>query len=258
MSPLSAKSNTAALLEIHDVTLLRGACKVFDALTLQLNEPRIGLIGDNGAGKSSLFRMICGLDTPQSGTVQVRAIDAHQVNSRRPGMVGMMFQNPDDQIIFPTVEEELALGLCPTGISRREAIGRSRGFLATRGLAHWAERTIGSLSQGQRQHVCWLALMIAAPELLLLDEPFASLDLPGQALLSLDIAQASQHVIVSTHLLHHVRDFERVIWLDKGRVRSDGPGPGVCAAYELDVAARLASQSLSFSDGLPDGTSSIH
>ena len=258
MPPLPAPSNTATLLEIRDVTLLRGTCKVFDALSLQLTEPRIGLIGDNGAGKSSLFRMICGLDTPQSGTVRVRAIDAHQVNTKRPGMVGMMFQNPDDQIIFPTVEEELALGLSPTGIPRREAIARSREFLESRSLAHWSARTIGSLSQGQRQHVCWLALMIAAPELLLLDEPFASLDLPGQALLGLDIAGASQQIIVSTHLLRHVRDFERVIWLDKGRVRADGPGQTVCAAYESDVAARLAGQSLSFSDGLPNGASSIY
>ena len=238
MSPVSTQSNETSLLEIKEVTLLRGSAKVFDALTLHLNEPRIGLIGDNGAGKSSLFRMICGLDAPQSGTVRVRGCEAREHNTQRPGKVGMMFQNPDDQIIFPTVEEELALGLSPSGISRRDAIAKSRVFLDSRGLAHWAERTIGSLSQGQRQHVCWLALMIAAPDLLLLDEPFASLDLPGQALLSRDIAQASQQVIVSTHLLNHVRHFERVIWLDQGRVRADGDGHRVCAAYEADVATR--------------------
>lgn len=254
MPALSAQFNTAAQLEIQEVTLLRGTHKVFDALTLQLNEPRIGLIGDNGAGKSSLFRMICGLDAVQSGTVRVRGLAVHQVNAKRPGLVGMMFQNPDDQIIFPTVEEELALGLSPSGISRREAIAKSRVFLQGRGLAHWSARTIGSLSQGQRQHVCWLALLIAAPELLLLDEPFASLDLPGQVLLSLDIAQASQQVIVSTHLLQQVRQFERVIWLDKGQVRADGSGQDVCAAYEADVAARLARQALSFNDGAPDGS----
>ncbi len=251
------KDAMSPLLEFTNVTLIRGNYTVFNALTLQLNEPRIGLIGDNGAGKSSLFRMLCGLDAPQSGTVLVRGVNSREVNAKRPGMVGMMFQNPDDQIIFPTVEEELALGLSPSGLSRREAIAKSRVFLETRSLAHWAERTIGSLSQGQRQHVCWLALMIAAPELLLLDEPFASLDLPGQALLSIDIAQASQQVIVSTHLLQHVRGFERVIWLDKGQVRADGPGHSVCAAYESDVAMRLAAQALSFNDGLAANAASI-
>jgi len=253
-----AKLNASYPLEINAVTLLRGRNKVFDALSLQLNEPRIGLIGDNGAGKSSLFRMLCGLDAPQSGTVVVRGIDSRDVNVKRPGMVGMMFQNPDDQIIFPTVEEELALSLSPTGLKRREAIAKARVFLAARGLADWSERAIGSLSQGQRQHVCWLALMIAMPELLLLDEPFASLDMPGQALLNRDIAQASVQVIVSTHLLQHVRGFERVIWLDKGRVRADGAGHNVCAAYESDVAERLASQALSISDGLTDDATSAH
>jgi biotin transport system ATP-binding protein len=245
-----AKLNPSSLLGINDVTLHRGTCKVFNGLTLELNEPRIGLIGDNGAGKSSLFRMICGLDAPQSGTVVVRGCDAGQISAKRPGMVGMMFQNPDDQIIFPTVEEELALGLSPTGLSRRQAIAKSRVFLETRGLAHWAERTIGSLSQGQRQHVCWLALMIASPDVLLLDEPYASLDLPGQALLRTDIERAPQQIIVSTHLLDHVRNFERVLWMDKGQVRADGSGHQVCAAYQSDVAARLAQQVLSFNDEL--------
>jgi biotin transport system ATP-binding protein len=226
--------------------LQRGANRIFSGLTLDLPEHRIGLIGDNGAGKSSLFRMLCGLDAPQSGSVLVRGLEARTVSSQRPGLVGMMFQNPDEQIIFPTVAEELALGLSPSGIPRRQAIVRARAFLESRGLAHWSERAIGSLSQGQRQHVCWLALMIASPELLLLDEPFASLDRPGQALLALDIAKAGQQVIVSTHLLEHVRSFARVIWLERGQVRADGQGAEVCAAYQDDVAARIAAQALSY------------
>ncbi len=238
--PLLPIADTASLLDITNVTLRRGPHTVFDQLTLQLNEPRIGLIGDNGAGKSSLFRMICGLDLPQSGTVTVHGQDTRQVSRKRPGMVGMMFQNPDDQIIFPTVEEELALSLSPTGLSRKEALHQARTFLQTRALSHWSTRTIASLSQGQRQHVCWLALLVASPALMLLDEPFASLDLPGQARLQRDIAQASQQVLVSTHQLEHVATFERVIWLEHGRVRADGPGPDICAAYRADVLARAA------------------
>ena len=235
-----AVSPIRALLNILDVTLVRGSTTVFDALTLRLEEPRIGLIGDNGAGKSSLFRMACGLDIPSSGSVQVQGLPAHAVSKDRPGWVGMLFQNPDDQIIFPTVEEELALGLSPTGISRREAIAQAQAFLQTRQLSQWAKRSVGSLSQGQRQYLCWLALMIASPKLLLLDEPYASLDLPGQARLTQDIANARQQVIVSTHMLDHVHNFERVIWLDQGRVRADGPGTTVCAAYQAEVAARVA------------------
>ncbi|MEG0200968.1 MAG: ATP-binding cassette domain-containing protein, partial [Comamonas sp.] len=148
-------------------------------------------------------------------------------------------QNPDDQIIFPTVEEELALSLRPQGLGKKEAKAQARALLERRGLAHWAERAVSSLSQGQRQQVCWLSLLIASPRVLLLDEPFASLDLPGQARLAQDIAAAPQQIIISTHVLDHVRDFERVIWLDQGQLRGDGPGREVCAAYEADVATRL-------------------
>ena len=174
---------------------------------------------------------MCGLDQPQSGRV---------VLPDGQNAVGMMFQNSDEQIIFPTVEEELALSLHPLKLSRHEAQSRVRTWLAARGLAHWAPRAIGSLSQGQRQHVCWLALMVASHRTLLLDEPFASLDLPSQALLRRDMAQAKEQIIVSTHVLDHVRHFARVIWLDKGHVRADGMGAADCAAYEADVAARTA------------------
>ena len=226
----------APSLSLENITLQRGNTLVFQHLTLALIEPRIGLIGDNGAGKSSLFRLICGLDQPQSGQVHIPP----SLSERAAPFVGMMFQNSDEQIIFPTVEEELALSLRHLHLSRAEAQSQVRAWLAARGLADWAPRAIGSLSQGQRQHVCWLALLIGAHHTLLLDEPFSSLDLPGQALLRQEIAAAPQQIIVSTHVLDHVRHFERVIWLDHGRVRADGAGAEVCAQYEADVAARLA------------------
>ena len=227
--PLASNAPLAGVsVKIDNVTLVRGNTPVFEALNLQLTQRRIGLIGDNGAGKSSLFRLICGLDKPTTGQVQVQAESS----------VGMMFQNPDEQIIFPTVEEELGLSLQASGLSRQAARAHARAWLEARGLGPWAERAIGSLSQGQRQHVCWLALLIASHSLLLLDEPFSSLDLPAQARLERDMASVSQHVIVSTHVLHHIRHFERVIWLDGGAVKRDGTGVDVCAAYEADVAAR--------------------
>ena len=87
--------------------------------------------------------------------------------------------------------------------------------------------------------------------MLLLDEPFASLDLPGQAKLAQDIAAAPQQILVSTHVLDHVRGFERVLWLEQGRIRGDGPGSHVCRAYEADVAARLAASAHSRAQGGP-------
>jgi biotin transport system ATP-binding protein len=221
---------TPVCVSLEDVTLRRGQTAVFAHLNLTLTESRIGLIGDNGSGKSSLFRLISGLDQPQSGRV---------VLPSGANAVGMMFQNPDEQIIFPTVEEELALSLHHLKLSRHAAQAHVRAWLAARGLADWAPRAVGSLSQGQRQQVCWLALQIAAHRTLLLDEPFSSLDLPHQAQLKRDMAQATQQIIVATHVLDPIRTFERVIWLDQGRVRADGAGAEVCAAYEADVALRM-------------------
>ncbi len=229
--------------QLVDIKLQRGQTQVFDGLSLQLTEKRIGVIGNNGAGKSSLFRLLCGLEQPQSGQVLIDGSPLLEARQNKPGLVGLMFQNPDDQIIFPTVEEELALGLHPQGLNKQQARAKARELLAARGLEHWAERAVGSLSQGQRQQVCWLSLLIAAPQLLLLDEPFASLDLPGQARLAQDIAAAPQQILVSTHVLDHVRDFERVIWLEQGRLLGDGAGREVCHAYEETVKQQLTQQS---------------
>ena len=214
---------------------------MFRGLSIRLVESRIGLIGNNGAGKTSLFRLLCGLERPAQGSVHVAGHDICAARVPVPGVVGMMFQNPDDQIIFPTVEEELGLSLQYQGMPRKEGIRRAQAFLAQRGLADWAQRAIGSLSHGQRQHVCWLALLLAAPRVMLLDEPFASLDLPGQARLATDIRRADQQVIASTHVLDHVRGWERVLWLHHGEIRGDGPGHEVCAAYEAHVLSLTAA-----------------
>jgi biotin transport system ATP-binding protein len=230
-------------IRVEAVTLVRGSERVFDGLTLDLREARIGLIGDNGAGKSSLFRLISGLDVPQQGRVIVSA-DATQGERRRKPTphVGLMFQNPDDQIIFPTVAEELAFSLTARGQSRDAARQQVREFLVQRGLHAWAGRAIGELSQGQRQQVCLLALQISEPATLLLDEPFASLDLPSQARLAAQLEETHQQVILSTHLLEHVHGFERVLWLERGKVRVDGPGREVCEAYADHVRQRVRAE----------------
>ena len=274
-------------LHLEDIHLTRGRTPVFAGLNLVLREPRIGLIGHNGAGKTSLLRLLCGLETPERGRFHIvpdrpgapspaspaaaLAPDAPPVRSaptastaptppppagrqtsppattrqldgtrHRPPPVGMMFQNPDDQIIFPTVAEELALGLQPQGLKKREALQQAHSFLAERGMEGWADRAISTLSQGQRQHVCWLSLLLAGPATLLLDEPYASLDLPGQARLFHDLAHTDRQLIVSTHLLDHVRPYPRVLWLDQGRIRADGDGASVCAAYEAHVRTLVA------------------
>lgn len=236
--------------QLQDVVLQRGTMQVFDGLTLDLPDARIGLIGSNGAGKTSLLRLLCALEVPQHGSIRLNGQLRHgPQHSQQPGReVGLMFQNPDDQIIFPTVQEELALSWQSThagnpALLRREVVHKGvSSFLRERGLEHWAQRPVATLSQGQRQWVCWLALRLGNPDVLLLDEPYASLDLAGQMRLAQDMAQCPQQIIVSTHVLEHVRSYARVLWMEGGRIRADGPGDEVCAAYERWVRTQYAAR----------------
>ena len=99
---------------------------LFSDLSLSLTERRIGLIGDNGSGKTSLLRLIAGLQTPERGSVRVHGLDTRADRRQLPGMVGLLFQNPDDQIIFPTVAEELAFSLTALGADRTIRPGTRR------------------------------------------------------------------------------------------------------------------------------------
>ncbi|QEA13558.1 energy-coupling factor ABC transporter ATP-binding protein [Comamonas flocculans] len=231
---------------LRSIGLRRGQRTIFQNLSLDLDEARIALIGHNGAGKSSLLRLLVGLDAPQQGSLSWagQAADMARRAHGSPGgrLASLMFQNPDDQIIFPTVAEELQLSWRSAHDGNRKgARSGALQFLEQHGLLHWADRAMGTLSQGERQWVCWLAMLLARPRVLLLDEPYASLDLPGQLRLAADIRRCTQQVIISTHVLHPVRDFARVIWLEDGRVRADGPGREVCPAYEAEARRNFAN-----------------
>ncbi len=103
---------------------------MLSAISVALTERRIGLIGNNGSGKSSLVRLLNGLLSADAGSVTVHGLDAGKDASELPRKVGFIFQNPDHQIIFPTVIEEVAFSLEQTGLSRREAATEAKAALA--------------------------------------------------------------------------------------------------------------------------------
>lgn len=221
----------APLIELQNVTLSRGGRTVLDNLSLAIAERRVGLIGTNGSGKSSLVRLFNGLLATEQGHVRVHGLDAATQAGELPRKVGFIFQNPDHQIIFPTVAEEIAFSLEQAGMSRREAAKEALPALARFRRAHWAERPVHALSEGEKQFLCIIAVLVMKPAVLVLDEPFSSLDLPTRRRLEALIAGLDQQVILVAHELDAFEGYDRVIWLHEGRLRGDGTPDVVIAAY---------------------------
>lgn len=227
----------APLIRLENVTLTRGGRVVLDNVSLDITERRVGLIGTNGSGKSSLVRLLNGLLTAETGRVTVHGLDAATQAGELPRKVGFIFQNPDHQIIFPTVAEEIAFSLEQAGLPRRQAAKEAVPALARFERAHWAERPVHALSEGEKQFLCIIAVLVMAPAVLILDEPFSSLDLPTRRRLETLVAGLEQQVILVAHELDAFTDFDRVIWLHEGQVRGDGPPAEIIPAYRAFAEA---------------------
>jgi biotin transport system ATP-binding protein len=213
-----------------------GAKVILADLTLDLTEARIGIVGRNGSGKTSLLRLMAGLVAPTSGEVRVDGIDPSKDRKAMLRALGILFQNPDHQILFPTVGEELAFGLTQMGQAAPQARATVRALLTAEGRAHWEDAAPHTLSQGQRQYLCLMAVLAMQPATLLLDEPFAALDLPSQARLKRRLAGLTQRVITISHDPCAVADCDRVIWLEAGLVHDDGPAAQVLERFRAAMA----------------------
>ena len=211
-------------MELHDISLTRGDRLIFQGLSLRLSQGRIGLIGPNGSGKSSLLRLLKGLLAPFSGSV------------RRPDRVGFVFQNPDHQLLFPTVLEELCFGRTERGEPPDQAKLYAKELLAQHGYSFLEEKATHELSDGQKQLLCIFSVLADGADVILFDEPCASLDLVTTNAISKLIGSLSQQVVLATHDLRLLENFERVIWLDNGAVQMDAPASQVLPAYEAAYA----------------------
>ncbi|NEX48525.1 energy-coupling factor ABC transporter ATP-binding protein [Pseudotabrizicola algicola] len=224
-----------------DALVLQGACaalsgkRVLHDLTLQLQERRIGIIGRNGSGKSTLLRLLAGLIAPETGSVRVAGLDPARARKEMLGQIGILFQNPDHQILFPTADEELAFGLIQMGLPKAQAQAQVRALLAEHGRSHWQGVPVSSLSQGQRHWLCLQAVLLMQPRTILLDEPFAGLDLPTQARLARAFAALPQRLITITHDPASLAGSDRVIWIEAGRVAADGPPAAVLPQFESEM-----------------------
>ena len=219
------------MIAIEGVAVARAGRTVLNDLTLDLAERRIGVIGANGSGKSTFARLLNGLILPTSGTVWVDGIDTRLDVKAVRRKVGFVFQNPDSQIVYPTVGEDIAFGLKHRGLGKSEVAERTAAALARHGLGGFEDRLIHELSGGERQLVALAGVMVMRPEVLVLDEPTTLLDLRNTRRIMAAIDAAESQVIMVTHDLGLLDAFDRVLVFDGGRLVADAAPAAAIAAY---------------------------
>lgn len=207
---------------------------------------RVALLGPNGAGKTTLILHMNGIHLAQTGTVSVSGLPVehdHLIDIRR--RVGIVFQDPDDQLFMPTVREDVAFGPSNLGLEGAELDERVAAALASVEVTDLADRAPNHLSFGQKRRVSIAGVMAMKPEILILDEPTSNLDPASRADLtsvldSLDVTR----LIVTHDLLYALEVCDRAVILDGGRIVADGPTRDVLGDSELLAEHRL---------GLPAG-----
>ena len=218
---------------------------ILDGITFAASDRRIGVIGRNGSGKSTLSRLLAGLIAPNAGKVSLNGIDPASDRKAALGEVGIIFQNPDHQIIFPTVLEELAFGLTQLGQDKADASDNALKTLETFGKSHWQETSVATLSQGQKHLLCLMAISAMSPNILILDEPFAGLDIPTRLQLQRHLNHYDGTLVHISHNPADLTDYDVVLWLDRGKIVEIGAAAGVLARFETEMIKLGGSDDIS-------------
>lgn len=192
---------------------------------------KVAMVGPNGAGKSTLMLTLNGIHVPSHGTVSVggTVVDRRSVKRIR-AEVGLVFQDPDDQLFSPTVFEDVAFGPLHMGVPEAEIHGRVERALAAVGMSGFERRLPHRLSLGQRKRVALATVLSMDPSVLVFDEPSAGLDPRGRRELIALLRDLPQTLLVSTHDMRLAADvFPRMVVMDGGLVVGDGPTDEILA-----------------------------
>jgi cobalt/nickel transport system ATP-binding protein len=196
---------------------------------------KVALVGPNGAGKSTLMLQLNGTLRPEHGSVQVAGLAVNKDTIRRVrAEVGLVFQDPDDQLFSPTVFDDVAFGPLHMGLAADEVHRRVERALAAVGMAAFAHRVPHRMSLGQRKRVALATVLSMDPSILVFDEPSAGLDPRGRRELIRLLRTLDQTMLVSTHDMRLVAEvFPRTVVMDDGLVVADGPTEGILADATL-------------------------
>ena len=221
---------------------------VFEDLNLTIEEGTfVAILGSNGCGKSTLAKHFNAILLPCGGKVYVCGIDTANENKlmavRRN--VGMVFQNPDNQIVANVVEEDVAFGPENLGVASPVIRQRVDQALKQVGMYEYREHAPHLLSGGQKQRIAIAGVIAMQPKCIVLDEPTAMLDPRGRREVLDTVIRLNQEqgitVVLITHHMDEAAKAQRVVVLDKGKVAADGTPQEVFAQVELLHQIRLAA-----------------
>lgn len=201
----------------------------------------VGLVGPNGAGKSTLALNLVGFLKAQSGEARIfdLPVGRKNINEIRK-RIGLVFQNPDDQLFMPTLFDDVAFGPLSLELSEEEVRSRVTEAIEMMGLCGLEGKFPGHLSGGQKRSASLAAVLTMEPDIIFLDEPTSNLDPEGRRSLIGQLQKLPHTRIITSHDLEFILEVcERVILMDKGRIVADGPSVEILSDFDLMNRHRL-------------------
>jgi energy-coupling factor transport system ATP-binding protein len=216
------------------------AIPLFEGLSLEIQKGSFtAVLGHNGSGKSTLARMCNGMLLPDKGTVTVAGMDTvkEEYQSEIRKTVGLVFQNPDNQIVSSIVEEDVAFGPENLGLPPEEIRKRVDEALKAVDMTEYATHSTGRLSGGQKQRIAIAGMLAMHPTCLVLDEPTAMLDPKGRKEVLSTLHRLNEElgmtVVIVTHYMEEAAVADRCIVMEKGKVLLDGTPSEVFSKREV-------------------------
>jgi energy-coupling factor transporter ATPase len=214
------------LIELRHVSYFYGGRPAISGVSLTIADGEtIAIIGPNASGKSTLARMMNGLILPQDGKCAVDGISTRENVYHARKAVGMVFQNPDDQIVSRRVVDDVAFGLLNLGFSQDESIARAHEALSSVGMSQCSSRATHSLSGGQKQLLAIAGVIAMRPRHVVFDEPTALLDGDGISAVRMSISRLKNcgtSIVLITHDMEEAMFADRIVVLQDGRIVMEG------------------------------------
>lgn len=215
------------IIEFKDVSFsYANGVKALNKISFTIGEgEKVALLGKNGAGKSTLLQLTNGLLLPSEGEINVAGVNLTKKTLRRiREIVGMVFQNPDDQLFMPTVEEDVAFGPLNMKLSEEEVRNRVYMALSTVGCVELAKRSPMQLSGGQKRRVAIATVLSMLPSVMVLDEPTSNLDWAARESVVKMINDFMHTCLIASHDLALIKKVcNRGIILSEGQLLFDAP-----------------------------------